>query len=284
MSPRPVLAHVQPAPQPPGRMIAAARAAEEAGLEEVWLWEDCFTASGVAPAAAILGATQRLRVGVGLFPAPLRVASLTAMELATVAAMFPGRFLPGLGHGVQEWMEQVGVRAESPMTLLREHVAAVRALLHGEEVTARGRYVVLDRVRLDFPPEVVPPLLVGGRGPRTLALAGELADGVILDDAVTRQGTARPQRVREALEQIGEARADAGRDAPFTAVAYLSTAVDVTAEHVAEQAALLGEAGVTTVAVFAGGVDEPPASGDRVLAFVDVLAEASTLLGGMAAD
>jgi alkanesulfonate monooxygenase SsuD/methylene tetrahydromethanopterin reductase-like flavin-dependent oxidoreductase (luciferase family) len=48
------------------------RAAEEAGLEELWLWEDCFAESGVAPAAAVLGWTQRLRVGIGLLPVPLR--------------------------------------------------------------------------------------------------------------------------------------------------------------------------------------------------------------------
>lgn len=278
MTAAPVLALIQPAPQPPGRMLEVARAAERAGLEEMWLWEDCFTASGVAPAAAILGATERLRVGVGLFPVPLRAAPLTAMELASIAAMFPDRFLPGLGHGVQDWMGQVGVRAESPLTLLREHVAAIRALLHGEEVTSEGRYVVLDRVRLDFSPEVVPPLLVGGRGPRTLALAGEAGDGVILDDVADPEGIARPQRVREALDQIRAGREAAGRTGAFEVVAYLPTPDGVSAEHIAEQVGVLSEAGVTRVAVFAGGVDGPPASGERVRALVDTLAGAQALL------
>jgi alkanesulfonate monooxygenase SsuD/methylene tetrahydromethanopterin reductase-like flavin-dependent oxidoreductase (luciferase family) len=274
----PVIALVQPADQPPDRMLEAARAAEAAGLEEVWLWEDCFAASGVAPAAAILAATG-LRVGVGLFPAPLRVPSLAAMEIATLAAMFPGRFLPGLGHGVQEWMEQVGVRADSPLTLLREHLVAVSALLRGEEVTSRGQYAVLERVRLRFPPQVPPPLLVGGRGPRTLSLAGELADGVILDDVVDRTGAARPDRVREVLDLVGAARAAAGRQGATEVVAFLPTPTGATAESVAEQAAVLGEAGVTRVAAFAGGVDGPPASGGALLTFVDVLAEAAARLG-----
>ncbi|GAA5158898.1 LLM class flavin-dependent oxidoreductase [Ornithinimicrobium tianjinense] len=273
----PVLALVQPADQPPRHMLQAARAAEDAGLEEVWLWEDCFAASGVAPAAAVLAATG-LRVGVGLFPAPLRVPSLTAMEIATLAEMFPGRLLPGLGHGVQEWMEQVGVRPASPVTLLREHLVAISALLRGEEVAMRGEYAVLDQVRLRFPPEAVPPLLVGGRGPRTLRLAGELGDGVILDQAVDRRGIARPQVVREALDQVGAAREGAGRSGPFEVVTYLSTPDGVSARHVAEQAAALGAAGATRVAAFAGGVDGPPASGDAVLAFVDVLADAAALL------
>lgn len=183
MQQSPVIALVQPADQPPDRMLAAARAADEADLEEMWLWEDCFAASGIAPAAAILSATASMRVGIGLMPTLLRVPSLTAMEIATVAEMFPGRFLPGLGHGVQDWMAQIGARVASPLTLLREQLSAIGPLLQGEEVTTSGRYVTLDRVQLRFPPAVVPPLLVGGRGPKTLAVAGALADGVILDDA-----------------------------------------------------------------------------------------------------
>lgn len=277
MSSSPVVALVQPADQPPDRMLEAARAAATAGLEEVWLWEDCFAASGIAPAAAILSATDDLRVGIGLLPTPLRVPSLTAMEIASLAAMFPGRFLPGLGHGIQDWMQQIGARAASPLTLLREQVVAIRALLHGEELTTAGRYVELDRVQLRFPPSMVPPLFVGGRGPKTLGVAGAVADGVILDD-VAPHGRADPARVAEAVGAVAAARAEAGRDGEPDVVAFLPTATGVTADAVAEQIGALGAAGVKRVAVFAGGVDGPPASGDEILAFVDTLASAAALV------
>ena len=64
----------------------------------------------------------------------LRNPAVVAMEIATLARLFPDRFVPGLGHGVLDWMGQVGARAESPMTLLREHTAVVRDLLHGRRV------------------------------------------------------------------------------------------------------------------------------------------------------
>ncbi|WP_109474467.1 LLM class flavin-dependent oxidoreductase [Ornithinimicrobium cavernae] len=277
MEQQPVIALIQPADQPPDRMLGAARAAEEAGLEELWLWEDCFAASGIAPAAAILAATSAMRVGIGLMPTPLRAPSLTAMEIATLAAMFPGRFLPGLGHGVQDWMTQIGGAVASPVTLLREQLCAIGPLLRGEEVTTSGRYVTLDRVQLRFPPAVVPPLLVGGRGPRTLALAGALADGVILDDAAPR-GRTDPSRVAEAVGTVVAARAEAGREGSPEVVAFLPTADDVSPAQLAEQILVLGTSGVHRVAAFAGGVDSAPASGDRVVAFVDVLAEARDLV------
>ena len=57
---------------PPERLRSVAEAADAAGLEELWLWEDCFRESGVATAAAALAWTDRLRVGIGLLPVPLR--------------------------------------------------------------------------------------------------------------------------------------------------------------------------------------------------------------------
>ena len=83
--------------------------------------EDCFRESGIASAAAALAWTEGLRVGIGLLPVPLCNAALTAMEIATLDRMFPGRAVIGVGHGVRDWMGQVGARVESPLTLLREY-------------------------------------------------------------------------------------------------------------------------------------------------------------------
>src|SRR3954469_1442868 len=107
--------------QPPEALRAAVLAAEQAGVEELWLWEDCFLEGGLTTAAAALAWSDRLRVGVGLLPVPLRNVAIAAMETATLLRMFPGRATIAAGHGVQEWMGQLGVRAESPLTLLREY-------------------------------------------------------------------------------------------------------------------------------------------------------------------
>ncbi|WP_114561033.1 LLM class flavin-dependent oxidoreductase, partial [Desertihabitans aurantiacus] len=200
----PELGVIIPPDQPPERFLQTAVDAEHAGLDEVWVWEDCFAEAGVATAAAVLARTERVRVGIGLLPVPLRNVALTAMELATLARLFPDRLLPGIGHGVLDWMGQVGARAASPTTLLQEYTETLGALLTGQEVSTQGRYVELDRVRLRWPPAGRLPLLVGARGPRTLALAGALGDGVIIDDADL--GTVVP-----AVAAVREARAAAGR-------------------------------------------------------------------------
>jgi alkanesulfonate monooxygenase SsuD/methylene tetrahydromethanopterin reductase-like flavin-dependent oxidoreductase (luciferase family) len=208
----PVVAAIARPQLPPERIRSVALAAEEAGLGELWLWEDCFWEGGVSMAGALLGATERLRVGVGLLPYPLRNVALAAMEIAALERLFPGRFVVGLGHGVQAWMEQAGARARSPLTLAGEYLTALRALLAGEEVSVSGDYVRLDRVRLVWPPATVPAIHAGATGPRSLRLTGELADGTILTAAT------QPGDLPEVRALVAEGRAASGRtgEHPFT--------------------------------------------------------------------
>lgn len=241
---------------PPEELRTAVDLAEGAGVDELWLWEDCFLEGGLTAAAAALAWSERLRVGVGLLPVPLRNPALAAMEIATLARLFPDRLVVTLGHGVLDWMGQVGARAESPMTLLHEHTSAVRRLLDGETVSVDGRYVHLDAVALDWPPDRRPELLVGARGPRTIRLAGEVADGVLLDTITD------PDVVRRARHLVDEARAASGRDGRARVYAY--TPIDPTddlaglPDRLGDWAAELTAAGADTV-IFQGTDDHPDA-------------------------
>jgi 5,10-methylenetetrahydromethanopterin reductase len=166
----------------PGDLVPSARTVERAGADDLWLIEDCFFTTGPSLAAAALVGTEQIQVGLGILPAVVRNPAILAMELATLAALGPGRLIGGIGHGVQEWMGQIGARQPSPLTALAEVLDAVRALLRGEQVTASGRFVQLREVRLDRPPQPVPPVLAGVFGPKSLALAGRHADGLVLAD------------------------------------------------------------------------------------------------------
>ncbi|WP_371573106.1 LLM class flavin-dependent oxidoreductase [Streptomyces sp. NBC_01314] len=157
-----------------------ARRAEALGVNDLWVVEDLGWNGGVSAAAVALGATHRLRVGIGIAPAPLRSPALLAMELATLARVFPGRLVAGIGHGVREWMAQVGVAPRSPLALLEETITSVRALLRGERVTVTGREVQLDGVKLVHPPAEVPPVVAGVVRPRSLELSGRVADGTLV--------------------------------------------------------------------------------------------------------
>ncbi|MBN1565180.1 MAG: LLM class flavin-dependent oxidoreductase, partial [Anaerolineae bacterium] len=120
---------------PPEILPDYARRAEAAGFSELWLWDDCFLPGALTAAAIALAATEHLKVGIGLIPATVYNPLFAAMEITTLARTFPGRFMPGFGHGVKGWMQQIGTYPTSTMKTLELTVQVVRDLLRGENVT-----------------------------------------------------------------------------------------------------------------------------------------------------
>ncbi len=205
---------------PPEYIRSYAQRVEAAGYDEVWLVEDCFFASGIASAATVLAATATIQVGLGIVPAVARNAAFLAMEIATLVRLHPGRFLPGVGHGVTEWMRQIGALPTSQLAALEETLVAVRSLLRGEMYNAQGKYVSLENVQLEYPPAQVPPISAGVRGLRSLRLSGRVADGTILAEG------AAPAYVSWAKEQIVHGMAEAGRSEPHRITVFAWCCLD----------------------------------------------------------
>ena len=182
---------------PPEELVAFARAAERDGFDELWVVEDCFLAGGLTMAATALAVTERIAVGIGLLPVVVRNPAIAAMEIAALARAHPGRLIVAFGHGVEEWMRQIGARPPNRLVALEETVDAVRRLLAGETLRVDGGFVHLDEVRLDHVPREPPPVLIGTTGPRALEIAGRVSDGFLLPEACG------PAAVRWASEVAG---------------------------------------------------------------------------------
>ena len=182
---------------PPEELPRFAREAERDGFAELWLVEDCFLVGGLTMAASALALTNSLRVGIGLLPAAMRNAALSAMEIAGLGRLHPGRLAVAFGHGVEPWMRQIDARPPKRVAALEEVVSAVRSLLAGEELTTHGSFVHLDDVQLRHVPDPPPAILIGTTGPRALAAAGRSADGILLAEG------AGPEAVRWARGEAG---------------------------------------------------------------------------------
>lgn len=204
---------------PPETLADYARRAEQAGFDELWLWDDCFLPGAFTSAAIALSATQKLKVGIGLLPATVYNPLFAAMEITTLARAFPGRILPGFGHGVGGWMAQIGAAPKSSMRTLAKTVGVVRQLLGGEAVTTQGDDVNLDHVQMQLIPVDVPPLYVGAMREKSLQLAGRVGDGTIM----VRMSS--PAYLRWAREQIDVGMAETGRTQPHRLVVYVDVKV-----------------------------------------------------------
>jgi len=162
-------------------MVECARAAESCGYESAWMAETRITRDGFVPLAAIGAATRSLQLGTGIVNVFTRGAVASALGFATLEEIAPGRIILGLGTGSPKVLEAQGLTFERPLTRLREHALAIRRLLAGEAVSLHGRTLRLEAAQLEAPPGRRLALYLGVTGPRALALAGEIADGVLLN-------------------------------------------------------------------------------------------------------
>lgn len=186
---RPRTGVMLPRDLPATRVLEYARTAESLGFDELWVVEDLGFRGGFAQAAAVLGATERIRVGIGILPAAVRNVAYAAMEVATLEQLFPGRTDVGVGHGMPGWMKQAGAWPQRPLAFLTEYVTTLRTLVGGGEAAG----LELDPSAV---PAAVPPLLLGVRGPKSLAASGRVADGTVLAEPVT------PEYVTAALAAV----------------------------------------------------------------------------------
>ena len=201
-------------PGVPGRTTEWARAAERAGLGSLWIIEDYFQPGACTLAAAAAAVTERIVIGLGVVNPYTRHPALVAMETAALAGMAPGRVVLGLGSSNRKWIEaQLAIPFKTPLRGLREGVEIVRRLLAGQRVTFAGEVFSVQDVALETPPPAPVPLLLGVKGPRALALAAAVADGVHCSILAS---PAHVGRVRATT-------AGAGRD--FKVIAYVPIAV-----------------------------------------------------------
>ncbi|MEE8599948.1 LLM class flavin-dependent oxidoreductase [Euzebya tangerina] len=176
--------------------VEVARTVEAAGLDEVWVTEDYCERGAFSLAGALLATTSRVAVGIGVVNPWTRHPMLTAMEAGCLNELAPGRLLLGLGASNPHWMDhQLGIPFEQPLTRLRESVEILRLALSGEPVVHEGTAQSID-TQLSFSPGT-PPIILGVKGPKALALAGAVADGVLLSVLSS------PQYVRWAQQQLG---------------------------------------------------------------------------------
>jgi 5,10-methylenetetrahydromethanopterin reductase len=183
---------------PTERVVTLAPAIERSGFEEIWVCEDLGRNGGIAQSALVLAATERCRVGLGIAPAAVRNVAYLAMEFASLCRAHPGRFIPGLGHGMPEWLSQVGAHPGKLLPCLEEVTIVCQRLIAGETVSFHGEYVQIDDVTLDYPASESPLIHLGVRRPRGIEIAARVSGGVILAEGSS------PRYVRDVREAMGD--------------------------------------------------------------------------------
>lgn len=166
----------------PPVLRAQARAAEAAGVTSLWVSSHLFLRDPFSSAAAVLAATSHASAALMAVSPHVMHPVHMAMAAATLDELAPGRVLLCVGTGAPGDLADAGVEPRRPLRALAETVELVRLLLSGEPVTYRGELFRVHGRRLACGGHDIPVFLAAAR-PRTLELAGRLADGVLLSNA-----------------------------------------------------------------------------------------------------
>jgi G6PDH family F420-dependent oxidoreductase len=187
----------------PSELLLQARLAEESGFDGLWIsdhlhpWND---EQGHSPfvwsmLGAIAQATSRMKVTTAVTCPTIRVhPSIVAHAAATSAVLLEGRFALGVGSGEALNEHVLGDRwppASERLEMLEEAVAVIRLLWEGGVQSHRGEHYRVDHARIYDLPEQMPPIIVSGFGPQSIALAARIGDGF---------ATTKPDR--DAVEQF----------------------------------------------------------------------------------
>ena len=185
------------------------RYAEQRGFEAVWQAESRLVRDAIVPMAAYAAVTERLKVGSGVINNWTRNIGLLAATFLTLDDLAPNRILCGIGAWWDPLARNVGIESKKPLQAMRETVEVLRRLLRMERVTFHGEFHNVDGIELDVvhgrrEPRHV-PILIGATGGKMMELAGEIADGVVLNYCVP------PEYNDDALEALERGAQRAGR-------------------------------------------------------------------------
>jgi len=185
------------------------RYAEQRGFEAVWQAESRLVREATIPLAAFAAVTDRIKVGTGVINLWTRNVALMAATFVTLDDLAPGRVLLGIGAWWEPLASKVGVDRRRPLQAMREIVDVTRRLIRMERVTYRGEFVNVTDIEIDIvhgnrSPRSI-PIYIGATGMKMMELAGEIADGVLLNYLVS------PKYNGDAMAALAAGAARAGR-------------------------------------------------------------------------
>jgi 5,10-methylenetetrahydromethanopterin reductase len=159
--------------------------AESVGFEAVWQAESRLVRDAIVPMAAFAAVTERIKVGSAVINNWTRNIGLLAATFLTLDDLAPNRIICGIGAWWDPLAKNVGIDRKKPLVAMKETVLILRRLLNMERVTFDGEFIHVNGIELDVvygrrEPRNV-PIMIGATGDQMMELAGEIADGVVLN-------------------------------------------------------------------------------------------------------
>ena len=169
--------------------------AEKANFDYLWFTDHFYNRSLWVTLSLAANYTSRIKLGPAATNPYLSHPALTAQAITTLNEIAPGRVICGVGQGDRTTLEMIDAKQEKPLQTLRDFVETIRAGTAGDSIKIRRENRRISETKLLFRASNIIPIYIGAQGPKVLALAGEVADGVSINSS--HEGD-----VRDALSNV----------------------------------------------------------------------------------
>jgi len=158
----------------------------------LWVPDERFFRDVFVSLAALATNTSKVSLGSGVTDPFIRHPLLTAAGMASLDELSGGRAILGIGAGVSGF-DALGIKRHAPATALRQTIDLCRRFWAGEAITQLEGPVYAKAAQLNFTAPRQIPVYIAGRGPKVLALGGEVAEGVIIGHFTSERGLGSAQ-------------------------------------------------------------------------------------------
>ena len=201
-------------------MLELAKLADGAGMESIWMSDHLCFRDSVSSAMAFLATTEKITVVAAPLTPYSRHPMITAMAIATMEEMAPGRVGATIGTGNATALAEVGIKVTRPLKIMREYMTVLRKLLSGETVQFKGEFFTINGAKMGFRPPSPIRIYMTAVKSGMLRLAGEIGDGVLLSAGCA------PRYIAQCVHDIQSGAGRAGRTLTDTDVAgFITTSV-----------------------------------------------------------
>lgn len=178
--------------------------AEKIGFDYLWI-TDHFNNRNVYVSLAIASAyTEKIKFGPGVTNPYLIHPVVTAQAVATLNEIAPGRVVCGLGVGDKTTLQMVNIEQTKPLAMIRESVYIIREIASGRTLEMQGEIFKVSGAKLNFKVANPIPVFVGAQGPKMLALAAEIGDGVLINASHSRDVENAVKFINEGAQRAGK--------------------------------------------------------------------------------
>ena len=217
--------------------------AEKTGFNTLWI-TDHFNNRNVYVSLAIVSAyTDKIKFGPGVTNPYMAHPIVTAQAVSTLNEIAPGRVVCGIGVGDKTTLEMVNMKPSKPLTTIRESVRIIREITSGENLRMEGKIFSVSGAKLSFKTTSGIPIFIGAQGPKMLALAADVGDGILIN-------ASHPNDIEKAVEFINIGVAKAGKKLTDVGIAAY------TSFSVAQEQKKAKKAAIPVVAYIVAGCPE----------------------------